>query len=159
MFSYNGAARQMMMAFKYEGKQEFKDFLSFAAADRLGGWIRSLRADALVPVPVHPAKKRDRGYNQAELLAKELSAYVNIPVKDILLRKKETNASKELGIKGRVLNLKDAFALACAVPAGKRFLLVDDILTTGVTLESCAEILLYEGKAEAVYVLSICSGK
>ena len=159
VFDYNGAARAMMMSFKYNGKAEFADFLCHAAVKRHGDWIRSLKPDAIVPVPIHPEKLKERGYNQAELLAKGIASATGVPMRDILMRRKETGASKELGQKSRVLNLKDAFALKGQIPAGKRFLLVDDILTTGVTLESCTALLLEEGKAEAVYVLSLCSGK
>ena len=159
ILAYDGVARQMMMAFKYSGKREYADFLTYAAAERAGSWIQSLHLDAIVPVPIHPEKRKARGYNQAELLAQGIAAYTGVPMRDILKRNKETNASKELGLHSRVFNLRDAFSLKGPIPKGKRFLLVDDILTTGVTMESCAELLLYEGNADAVYVLSLCSGK
>lgn len=158
LLHYDGVTRSVMMALKYNSKKENADFIGYAVNDRLGEWIRGLAPDCIVPVPVSAERERERGYNQAGLIAGKISAYTGIPCADLLIRNKNTVASKKLGAKARVLNLRGAFAMketdSCK---GKRILLVDDICTTGVTLESCAEILLYEGRAAEVYVLSVCS--
>jgi predicted amidophosphoribosyltransferase len=112
--------------------------------------------DGIVPVPLHPRKLRLRGYNQAELLAREVSKSLGIPVTPLLKRDKETRPQVELGRDDREANVRDAFALdpAWSPAAGGRFLLVDDVRTTGATVGGCTRTLLRTGPA-AIYVATI----
>ena len=103
--------------------------------------------DALAPVPIHSARKRERGYNQAEEIAREASRYMRLPVlANALCRTRATVSQTKLNREQRARNLENAFR--CAEPdsvRGKRILLVDDVYTTGATVARCAELLLEAG--------------
>jgi competence protein ComFC len=114
--------------------------------------------DALVPVPLHPRRQRERQFNQAALLAGHLSRSTGLPVLECLCRTRYTNTQTRLGRKGRSQNLRDAFTLRQhAVVTGMDLLLVDDVLTTGSTLDACASILLKSG-ARSVRALTVARG-
>lgn len=106
--------------------------------------------DALLPVPIHPARRRERGYNQAEAIAQGIGISTGIPVDcNILLRKIYTTTQTKLSKTERRSNVSNAFKANISVYIkGKSFLLVDDVLTTGSTLNACAYALL-EGGAKA----------
>ena len=159
LVNYDDTAKRSMAAIKYRNKREYLDFYAEAICLRYGKWITHLNADALVPVPVHPSRRRARGFNQAELLADRIGERLGIPVcPDMLVRRKKTAPQKQLNPKERLHNLEEAFA-AGDVPAGvKRVILVDDIYTTGSTIEACARALLRAG-VENVYFLTICIGR
>ncbi len=125
--------------------------------------MRQADAEALIPVPVHKAKLRYRGFNQAELLAEKISERIDIPVfKHILVRKKNTEAQKGLTSKERRKNLESAFTInEKAKEDCKRLnnvMLVDDIYTTGATIEACAKELVDAG-IENVTFICLCIGK
>lgn len=114
--------------------------------------------DALVPVPLHPRRLRERQFNQAAVLAGHLSRMSGIPVLECLRRTRYTGTQTRLGRKGRRQNLRDAFALLQnAAVTGMDLLLVDDVLTTGSTLDACASILV-EGGARSVRALTVARG-
>jgi ComF family protein len=112
--------------------------------------------DALAPVPIHAARKRERGYNQAEEIAREAARHLLLPVlAHALSRTRATVSQTKLNREQRARNLENAFR--CADPAsvrGKRILLVDDVYTTGATVARCAELLLEAG-ALSVGVLAL----
>ena len=119
--------------------------------------IHRWRPDALVPVPVHKTRLADRGYNQAFLIAKELSARTGIPVReDLIARIKKTAAQKELTFEERRRNIQDAFACSGNEKAPSIVVVVDDIFTTGSTLGTIASILKEQG-AEKVYGACVSS--
>ena len=114
--------------------------------------------DALVPVPLHPRKLRERQFNQAAVLAEHLSEFTGIPVVECLSRARYTGTQTRLTRKGRRQNLRNAFSLLKnADVTGMDLLLVDDVLTTGSTLDACASILL-EGGARSVRALTVARG-
>jgi ComF family protein len=115
--------------------------------------------DAIVPVPLHPRKKRHREFNQAEYLADALGREFHRPVRRRNLRRvKDTQTQTALDAEERRANLRDAFALRNAKEiAGKRLALVDDVFTTGATLDSCAK-LLRRGGAANVIALAVARG-
>ena len=159
LMKYGEAARELMTEIKYHGKREYTELLAALAADRLGDWIRELSPDCLVPVPVHPKRLRTRGYNQAGEIARHLGRLTGIPVReDLLVRTRNTFAQKELNAGQRLLNLQQAFACTGRLPQGSGILLLDDIYTTGSTMEACTERLLEAGAA-AVWGLCICGGE
>jgi len=158
VFVYEGAAKKALMDIKYHGQSEYCEYFAFAANEMLGEWIRSKGIDVLIPVPVHPKRQKERGYNQAEKLAGQLSSFCGIPVRsDVLVRTKNTKALKELGPEERRKSLQEAFEIRTPLPAGSTVLIVDDIFTTGATMDACARRLKPEGGAARVYCLSICA--
>lgn len=107
--------------------------------------------DALVPVPLHPRRERLRGYNQAEVLAREVAAATGLPLLTILERPRAGAPSWRLRRHERRAGLSGAFAVspgAGAAAAGKRLLLIDDVCATGTTLEECARALRAAGAAD-----------
>jgi competence protein ComFC len=104
----------------------------------------------LIPVPLYKKKLKSRGFNQSEEIAKEISENTKIPlVFDCLLRIKETLSQMELSREERLENIKSAFSINNAEKIkGKKILLVDDVYTTGSTMEECAKILKYAGARE-----------
>ncbi len=114
--------------------------------------------DALVPVPLHARRLREREFNQSEILAKNLSPLVGIPVAHLLARRRYTTTQTQLDRRGRRQNLRDAFVVRKnAAVTDRTFLLVDDVLTTGSTLDACAAALLGAGAA-SVFALTVARG-
>ncbi len=110
----------------------------------------------MTPVPIHTRRLRERGFNQAFLLAKELSKLNGVEVNDILIRTRKTKSQTSLGRAERKENIKDAFALkAGADVKGKAFILIDDVCTTGATLEECARILKENGAREVLALTAL----
>lgn len=105
--------------------------------------------DAIVPVPLHPRRQRDRGFNQAALLAQEIARDLSLPVEPGLLRRvKDTPAQVGLSLRERQLNVRGAFSAAeRGLIEGRSVLLVDDVCTTGATLNECAKTLKRSGAA------------
>lgn len=99
--------------------------------------------DGLVPVPLHPTKERDRGFNQSRLLAEQLSHASGIPVVDLLTRTRKTVSQTTLSGRQRRENVRDVFVMDARwhPRAGQRFVLIDDVRTTGATLGACAEAI------------------
>ncbi len=159
LLNYNEAARRSMAAVKYKNRREYLDFYAAAICRRFGRQLLRCGPDLLVPVPVHPSRLRSRGYNQAELLAERVGRELGIAVCPQALRRvKKTLPQKELSSAERMKNLRQAFAPG-RLPEGVRtVILVDDIYTTGATLEACARILLSMGVRQ-VYGLTICIGR
>ena len=156
LFNYTEEAARSMAAVKYKNKREYLDFYGAALAARYENQIRRMQVDVLVPVPVHPSRKRARGFNQAEVLAVCLGKRLGIPVgSGMLIRDKKTKPQKELSAADRLKNLSGAFR-AGTIPEGiKTVLLVDDIYTTGSTVEACARARRSAGVSR-VYFVVIC---
>lgn len=158
LLNYNAAASRSMSAIKYKGRREYLDFYSQAACRRFARALGRIPLDVLVPVPVHPSRRRSRGFNQAEILAEKVGRQLGIPVcPNGLKRVKKTLPQKELNQEERLLNLRQAFAPGALPEGAKTVLLVDDIYTTGSTVEACARVLRAMG-AEKVYGLTLCVG-
>jgi len=114
--------------------------------------------DAIVPVPLHSKRLREREFNQAALLAAEVARVANIPVRDVLLRARYTGTQTALDRTARRQNLRNAFSLRKnADVTDQNLLLIDDVLTTGSTLDACAAVLLEQG-AESVRALTLARG-
>lgn len=145
--------------FKYKNKRVYAEFYA-AEWERLYGKIlRDWAIDVIVPVPLHPHRKRLRGYNQAEALAKALGRRMGIPVESHALRRiHNTRPQKKLNDKERRRNLREAFVLKKSWEEPKRILVVDDIYTTGSTIDSVAQILSRNGKNK-VWFLTISIGQ
>ena len=138
-----GIVRQIIHEFKYGRQIHLRHlvarWLNSALDDER---LRQSHFDLIVPVPLHPARQRERGFNQASLLAELLSAQTSIPVKPLLERTRYTTTQTALDRSERMENLHNAFRLRKnADVRSLRVLLVDDVLTTGSTLNECARIL------------------
>lgn len=148
---YSGALRECIREFKYRGARRmttlFSDLLNSYA---LENDLRSGETDVIVPVPLHPSKLRERGYNQAGLIAEILPGTFAAPaLHRALLKIKSTCPQMGLTREMRLENLKGSFAVVDKTRLmGKTVLLTDDVMTTGATLETCAEELLRSGAAE-----------
>jgi ComF family protein len=153
-FVHEGNLRRALQRLKYGGSGSIAEPLAGAAAPALEALTRVCGPLPLVPVPVHAARLRQRGYNQAALLASGLGSRAGLPVLEILERRRSTARQHGLGKAARLHNLRGAFALRDGVRSPPMVILVDDILTTSATLESCARVLREAG-AVAVYGFSI----
>lgn len=151
--------QECIYRFKYDGKRELGLPLGKLMADKLSGEGLPL-LDAVVAVPLFPQKEASRGYNQSALLAEAVSQYLCLPLlRQNLVRVRDTPSQTWKGRAERQANIRDAFAVRRPEEvAGKRFLLVDDIFTTGSTVSECARVLRAAG-AEAVEVVVLAAGR
>ena len=157
-FVYDGVMRRSVSRFKYGGRKEYADFYAEEIMRRCWKEVAFWKAEVIVPIPLHPSRRRKRGFNQAELVAERLSRQTGIPMDAGLLKRvKKTRAQKELSREERASNLKGAFAAREEEFPFRRILLVDDIYTTGSTMDEAARILREAG-ARSVYFLCICVG-
>lgn len=146
---FKGAARSLLISLKYHRQQHLlSDFRAlFQSSERV---LNHVRGAILVPVPLHPRKQRERGFNQSVLLAVELAraAGADTRVLELLRRVEDTGTQTALDRHSRMENLRDAFSLSAAVQMpGKeeRLVLLDDVFTTGSTLNCCARVLRKAG--------------
>ncbi len=157
VFEY-GDIKRSLYRFKYSGRAEYAAFYAFAADRSVGRELRTLDLDAIIPIPIHRKRMIKRGYNQAYELAKELSARIGVPVRDeIVIRRSNTVPLKKLSEKERKNNLKKAFIIAPNDVKLKKILLVDDIYTTGSTMDAVSKLLKVAGVKE-VYFLAVAIG-
>ena len=158
LLQYDEVAGKSVAWFKYHNRREYAVYYAGKLWERYGRRYLAAEPEVIVPVPIHPSRRRKRGYNQAEILGRELAKYLCIPVNTkMLIRKKQTRAQKNLSARERMWNLSGAFAGRTAHTEYRRVLLVDDIYTTGATMECCSRILLHMG-VEKVYGTTICAG-
>lgn len=182
LLNYDEVSAPSMVKIKYKNKREYLDFYGQAILVRFASQIRAMNPDCIVPIPIHSSRRRIRGFNQAEVLAKILSrglisqsdtssrfplksmAYsapsdsMTIPVyPKLLIRNKKTIPQKQLSPAERLKNLEQAFSIGKIPPGIKSVLLIDDIYTTGATIEACTRVLKKAG-IEKVYFISICIG-
>ncbi len=163
-FPYRGVYRDAVRRFKYSGRAEYAVFFAEAivcAAQKSVlppgyGFPRSWRPDVLVPVPIHRSRFRERGYNQAEELARELGRLLHIPCDTkLVVRIRDTRPQNALTPEQRKENVKHAFAVKKHASIPARVLLVDDIYTTGSTLKELEKVLCGCGARE-IYRVCIC---
>lgn len=158
LFQYRSIAGAVYR-FKYKGRREYAEVFGKEIAYYLGDYILSLQAEALIPVPLYRRKERMRGYNQASLLAEALGAELGIPVyENFVIRTINTVPLKRLNPEERLNNLKKAFILAENGVKLKRVIMVDDIYTTGSTLDAVAKVLA-EGGVEEIYFVTLAIGE
>ena len=143
---YNRSMKSSIAAFKYGARKEYGRYYAVELAKKHESWIKKTGAQALIPVPIHKERHKKRGYNQAKVIADYLEGETGIPViDDYLIRIKNTEALKEETSKLLYRNLR------CVI-------LVDDIYTTGSTINECAATLKKSGVLK-VYFLCACIGK
>ena len=149
---------QSIYRFKYSGRQEYADFYGKEMALGLGRVILNIKPDIIIPVPLHSSKYKLRGYNQADLIGRKLAYYLDIPYSDsIIKRSRKTIPMKELDASQRQINLKNAFIVCDNDVKLNKVLIIDDIYTTGSTVDSMAVELKRKG-VESVYFAALSIG-
>jgi ComF family protein len=143
---YDGPFREVIHALKYQSRRSLASHLAGLMRER--GRPLLDRADCVVPVPLHWRRHYTRGFNQAAALASHLGP----PMADILVRSRATRSQIQLSKNQREANVRNAFALKRNVPwrrdiKGMCVVLIDDVVTTGATLEACAAVLISAGAA------------
>ena len=148
--AYEGALRAIVHAFKYDGRRSLARPLGALMRER--GATLLATSDLAVPVPLHRSRRRQRGFNQAE----DLANHLGLPVVAALARIRRTEVQAELSAAKRYANVGGAFALTDQANRlrGRVVLLVDDVSTTGATLDACAEALRQE-RVRAVFALTV----
>jgi ComF family protein len=154
---FEGVLREAIHRLKYGGRTVLAEPLGDLMATY---WMEhSVPVDLVVPVPLHAARLRERGYNQAALLAREVARRVGLVVDErVLIRWRATAPQVELDAGQRKENVRAAFRCASDKVAHKRILLIDDVCTTGATLEACA-VALYERGAHTVQALTLARAR
>ena len=156
---HSGPVPGAVYRFKYHNRRRYGQIFAKEMAERYEDQIRKWKIEEIIPVPLHRKKKKKRGYNQAEIIAAELAACVNLPVRnDVLFRVKDTKPQKQFDNRERKRNLQGAFAVSRNWIPCRNVLLIDDIYTTGSTIERSAKMLKKAG-AENVYFLTVSIGQ
>lgn len=152
-FVHGGAAQEAIVRLKFRGRREVARILGPLLAHAT--WPLLDRFDVVAPIPLHATRRRERGYDQARLLAAALAAAVDRPLRtDLLARVRATERQMELDREERLRNLEGAFVAAPAA-RGLRIALVDDVITTGATSRAAADALRAAGAA-SVCVVAFC---
>lgn len=152
LYEYASAAPSIYR-FKYGNRREYGAYFGEEMAEELDSFIRKVEPDGLIPIPLHWKRLRSRGYNQAQILAEEIGRLLQIPVYSKLLKRgRNTVPMKKLNGAERQNNLKRAFNVAGNDVKLKRVIIVDDIYTTGTTIEEAARVLKKAGVEEVYFV-------
>ena len=153
-YRFEGVVRQAVVLFKYHNLRALAPTLAGLLKDYLDS--HPLPFEAVLPVPLHPRKQRQRGYNQSGLLARELSRLVGMPVMDGAIKRLKATPPQARAQRReeRRANVTNAFFCQERGPEGRNLLLVDDVCTTGATLDACAQALKKAG-AKAVFGLTL----
>ncbi|MEP7015711.1 MAG: ComF family protein [Verrucomicrobiota bacterium] len=159
VYRSRGIVRHVIHEFKYSHQMHLRHIVARWLGEALNDVrLRGRHFDVLVPVPLHPARKRERGFNQAALLAKLLSARMSIQSRPLLERVRYTTTQTAFDRAERMENLHNAFRLRENMNVrGLHVLLIDDVLTTGSTLSECARVLKEAG-AVSVHAVTAARG-
>ncbi|MDR2359986.1 MAG: ComF family protein [Oscillospiraceae bacterium] len=155
-FKYEGKARRALLDFKFHGRHSYARTFSALMETSVRDHYGADSFDTITFVPLHRLRRLRRGYNQAELLANALSRKIGVQVTKTLTKPRRTTANSKLNSAQRSENVISAFRLKQgARVSGKRILLVDDVCTTGATLQEAAKILMQAGAAQ-VMCAAVC---
>ena len=155
---YSGPLKKAIQRFKYHQKQKLAVPLGRLMVQRVINEPLYRQADLIVPVPLADAKLRRRGFNQATLLARQVSVGLNIPLNEVLRRTADTSPQVNLNRQQRMQNLQQAFTLKNNINlSGKTALLIEDVITTGGTVSAATEVLLKQGGVKQVLVLTLAA--
>ncbi len=148
--SFDDYYQRLIHRFKYDKKVPLGKRLAHRLGEVVAGEENFRRCDLVIPVPLHSARRRERGFNQSQILAEEISRAMDLPLdKDVLKRKKNTKDQTYLDTKERAENVRNAFMITQAERVkDKKVILVDDVITTGATLNECARMLQMGGAKE-----------
>lgn len=158
-FIYSGVMKKAMYRFKYSNRRCYGRIFAEMAVKSYDSWSGLKDIDGIVPVPMYNKKKRMRGYNQAEVIAEELGKMIHMPVyKNYVIRNRLTLPQKNLDDVQRRANLKNAFIIRKNGVKLRKILLVDDIFTTGSTMDEIAKVCRENGVLK-IYCLCVCTGR
>ena len=154
LFEYKGKIKGALYRLKYAREKEVGKALGNLIVKYYKNEIKNSKIDLIIPVPIHPSKIRKRGYNQAQVIAKQISKDFKIPLRnDILIRIRNTRPQSKLSKKQRANNLVGAFSLNKPIDKSvKNILIIDDIYTTGSTIENCSKILKQNADIKIYFV-------
>lgn len=160
IFEYKEEIKQTLYRFKYDNKRCYRDLFGYMGAKKYGKLLKEWKVEKIIPVPMYRKKKQRRGYNQAEEFGKALAEGTGIEMDcKSLVRVKDTKPQKGLNKEERYINLQKAFAVDLEKIKGMQsVLLVDDIYTTGSTIDACTEILKKAG-VRRIYFMCVAGGK
>lgn len=159
LWVHKGAVPWSIYQFKYHNRRIYGEFYAQEFYRLYGKWIREREIDVIIPIPLHRKRKRKRGYNQSEIVARHLGKIMDIPVDaKAIVRKKYTIPQKTLDDRNRRKNLKNAFVVTREKLYSKNILLIDDIYTTGSTIDEAAKVLM-EKKHNKIWFLTISIGQ
>lgn len=149
---HDGAIREAIHALKYNRRRDVARPLAQFLAEKIAA--SDVTFDLITSVPLHPVREQQRSYNQAELLAQNAAALQKLPYRNVLRRTRET--ADQIGLNGiaRRTNVANAFIAEASLVQDKTVLLIDDVSTTGATLDACA-IALFQARARAVYGMTV----
>jgi ComF family protein len=154
LFEKEKELQTILHSLKYNGKFLLGKHLGELAAKQIYEEIKGWEADLIIPVPLHPLKKAERGYNQSEFICKGISSVLKIPYRtDILKRTRFTPSQTTMTFEERKENVHKAFAISKRIN-GKKIIIVDDVITTGATITECARVLKGNGVDE-IFAFSI----
>lgn len=143
---HQGSLRRAVLALKYQGRESLAVPLGDFLASAWTGFPEFSSVEALVPIPLHFIRRHARGFNQAERLARRLSLVAQVPLAEVLARPRWTKPQAGLDRAHRLRNMNDVFrVLNPSAVTGRHLLLIDDVCTTGATLDACAQILRAAG--------------
>ena len=155
VYYYQGQLKRSIHRYKFHSESSYADIFGRAMAEKIKGDYPDTVFDGVCFVPMTRSQIRKRGYNQGELLAREVARILNLPLIPCLIKTKETPTQKTLTAKERQENLNESFSLDKKADInGRVLILCDDIKTTGATLRQCSDTLL-SGGAKDVYCLTL----
>ncbi len=159
LYEYNDMMREAVYRFKYEGRREYAGFFGKMMAKQFGNAVKRAGVEGIIPVPLHAKREAERGYNQAGLLAVAFGAEIQMPVYEkYVVRVRNTPPMKALDGANRQNNLKKAFKIGQNDVKLNITIIVDDIYTTGSTIDAVAGVLLEAGISR-VYFMTLAIGK
>lgn len=162
IMKYDEYSGRVVAALKYEGRRELAPIIAKDIAYRTRLVMKKWRPQIITSVPLHISKMRNRGFNQAEVIAEEFAGLYGVPYEGgLLVRTRKTMPQKQFDDRGRKKNLSGAFCIDEDVRAGMSgvgpVLIFDDIYTTGSTIDACAQVLIEAGFND-IYFLTLCIG-
>ena len=154
-FRYAGKMRDSVQRMKFSNRREYLDFYAEAMVWRAGKWLALWKPQTIIPVPMHWIKKNRRGFNQSELLAKRIGKLTGIPVLSHAVRKmKNTKDQKGLSGQERRTNLKNVFEVKEELSGVQSVLVVDDVYTTGSTMDEISRTLKRAGVKNVFFLVT-----
>lgn len=141
LYAYQGVVRDSIVDFKFNGRREYAAFYAERLSERIAKSFAGIGFDAVTAVPISAARKKQRGYNQSELIARPLANRLGVPYAELLMKTRDNPEQHFLGKEQRAANVRGVYSASAERVRGKSILLVDDIVTTGATLSECVRVL------------------